>query len=170
MSISSQTSDSASEFLRSQTLLLKDLLKDKGGRPPRRSVIRELSDGAGLASTVDHDMLALVEMFNSLLLEPRPFNLRVVRQRGLPQLAWRVSNEKGDQVVRAIFSDGGTEILSNLPDPIVAALAVIEEWRLALNAVAKVLNDNRTTFGSLLERIGELESMRKLRLQPPASN
>lgn len=170
MSNCSQTGDSTREFLRSQTLLLKSLLKDKGGQPPRLSAVRELSDGADLAATIERDMQALVELFNDLLLEPRPFNLRIVRQRGLPQLAWRVSNGKGDQVVRAIYSEAGADVLSNLPDPTVAAIAVVEEWRLVLNTVTKVLNDNCSTFVGLLERLSELESMRKSRMQSIESN
>lgn len=162
-SIRSQTGLQSQAFLKSQTHLLKGLLMDKGGQGCRRKAITDwIIADASSAGWLDKEMKALVGVYESLLLDPRPFNLKCVKAKGKPvQLQWRVANEKGDQVVVALFAIDCQE-LGRLPRPLQSTLYQIEEWRMTLNFLCSLHHYALESASSLLTQLDELTDRRKV--------
>lgn len=165
----SQSHFCSQTFLKSQTHLLKDLLRDKGGIAVagcREAVIRRwLGDQEAVAVELDKESQALVQVYESLLAEPRPFNLRRIKPRGkASQLQWRVPNESGSQIVVSLFDaerEDSRDALARLPQPLITALFEIESWRVTLNWMAALQHSARAATNDCLEQISKLQLLRR---------
>lgn len=171
----SQSMNWSQTFLKSQTHLLKGLLTDKGGTVPacKLAVVRQwLNDHEASESELEREFKALVQVYEELLAEPRPFNLRRVKARGKPpQLQWRLPNESGSQVVVALFdnaNDAGREALSVLSAPLIAALLEVEAWRLTLNWLASLHQTVSTSAEDFLRQLTATQAQRHAQLLPEA--
>lgn len=167
----SQTTYWSQTFLKSQTHLLKGLLKDKGGTAPtcKATVVqRWLEEHETSEQTLEREFKAVVQVYESLLAEPRPFNLKRIKPRGkAAQLQWRVATETGSQVVVALFdhaSDAGRSALSVLPAPLIAALLEVETWRLTINWLASLHHTVSTSANDFLTQLAATQAQRHAKL------
>lgn len=167
----SQTMNWSLTFLKSQTHLLKRLLRDKGGTVPacKAAVVRQwLDEHEASQNELERECKALVQVYESLLAEPRPFNLKRVKARGKPpQLQWRLPNESGSQVVVALFDNAnevGRNALAVLPKPLIAALLEIESWRLTLNWLANLHQTISTSTDDFLLQLTATHAQRHVQL------
>lgn len=141
----SQTSNWSQTFLQSQTHLLKGLLRDKGSSVPgcKDAFVQQwLRDQENTAAEIEREFKALIRAWETMLAEPRPFNLRRVKTRNkAPQLQWRLPSESGNQVVVALFDESNAtaqEALAPLPAPFIAMLFEIEVARATLNWISNL--------------------------------
>jgi hypothetical protein len=122
-------------------------------------------DQEGVAAELDKESQALVQVYESLLAEPRPFNLKRIKPRGkASQLQWRVPNERGSQIVVSLFDverEDSREALARLPQPLIAALFEIETWRVTLNWMATLQHAARAATDACLDQITRLQQLRR---------
>lgn len=159
---SNQSKDFIKEFARNQTYLLKGFLKDKGGEGVSEfktcycaSWCEEINDSI---KWLDQQSESLILTYNSLLEEPRPFNLKKIDAPGRAgRIAWRMANAKGNHVSVQIFTEEANEdtlrTLKALPDPIVNMLKTIDLWREVINTLYSILNSNLKAIQHLQEKI-----------------
>lgn len=132
----------------------------------REAVIRRwLLDQEEVAAELDKESQALVQVYESLLAEPRPFNLKRIKQRGkASQLQWRVPNERGSQIVVSLFDaerEDSREALARLPQPLITALLEIESWRVTLNWMAALQHSARAATHDCLNQIKSIQQLRR---------
>lgn len=147
-------------FLKSQSLLLKSLLRDKGGAGCKASVLRAWLEAQEQAvDWLETEFKALTQAYEALLLKPRPFNLKRIKAgRSAPTLQWRVPNEQGSQVVMALFeTEAGHEILNRLPWALTMALYEIEQWRVMLNFLSQLRHQTQTGARHCLRQLEQLK-------------